>query len=127
MCLKPSRVQSLRGPEEGGGTALPLVGHDLGEGDARVVVDGDMDELPAEPFATCAPTALPSAVASDAMFDPIDPAELLDVDVDHLTRMLAFVAPHRFARLQRRDPVEPEQPQDAADGGSGATPFASWT
>jgi hypothetical protein len=27
------------------------IGHDLGEGDAGVVVDGDMGELPAEPFA----------------------------------------------------------------------------
>ena len=39
------------GLEEAGGASLLLVGHDLGEGDAGVVVDGDMDELPAEPFA----------------------------------------------------------------------------
>src|ERR1700676_663904 len=37
--------------EEGRSAALSLAGHHLGEGDARVVVDGDMDELPAEALA----------------------------------------------------------------------------
>ncbi len=36
------------GFEEGDGALLLLVGHDLGEGDARSVVDADMDELPAD-------------------------------------------------------------------------------
>src|SRR5688572_17478606 len=101
--------------EEGVGAALFLIGHDLGEGNARVVVDSDMNELPAEPFAPCSPIALPPAIAGDAVADTIDPAKLLDVDVDHLARMLALVAPHRFARLQCTDLVEPEPPQDAAD------------
>src|SRR5882724_4330022 len=104
------------GFEEGGGTALPLVGHDLGEGDARVVVDSNMDELPAEPFAPRSPIALPSTVAGDAVANAIDPAELLDVDVDHLARMLALIAARWLARLQRSDPVEPEPLEDAADG-----------
>src|SRR5262249_54082499 len=103
------------GLEEGVGAALLLVGHDLGEGDARVVVDGDMDELPAEPFAPCSPIALPSAIAGDAVADAIDPAELLDVDVDHLARVLRLVAARRFARLQCTDLIEPEPPQDATD------------
>ena len=51
------------------------------------------------------------------MADAIDPAELLDVDVDHLARMFALVAADRLARLQRTDPVEPEPLQDAADRG----------
>jgi hypothetical protein len=55
----------------------------------------------------------------------IDPAELLDVDVDHLTRMLTFVAAHRLARLQRCDPVEPEPLQDATDGGRGNAQLGS--
>jgi hypothetical protein len=101
--------------EEGVGTAFLLVGHDLGEGDARVIVDGDMDKLPAEPFAPCSPIALSSAIAGDAVANAIDPAELLDVDVDHLARMLALVAASRFARLQCTDLVEPEPPQDTAD------------
>jgi hypothetical protein len=36
--------------EEGGGAARLLVGHDLGEGDAWVVIDSNMDELPARPL-----------------------------------------------------------------------------
>src|SRR5271168_4369504 len=36
-------IVSQSGPEEGGGATLFLVWHDLGKGDARVVVDGDVD------------------------------------------------------------------------------------
>ena len=36
-----------RGLEEGDGAFLLLVGQDLAEGDARGVVDADVDELPA--------------------------------------------------------------------------------
>src|SRR5436190_19612569 len=39
-------VVSESGLEEGSGAVLLLVRHNLGEGDARVVVDGDMNELP---------------------------------------------------------------------------------
>src|SRR6185295_14549744 len=93
-------VVGQSGLEEGGSTAFLLIGHDLGEGDARVVVDGDMDELPAEPFAARSPIALPSAIAGDAVANAIDPAELLDIEVDHLARMLALVATRRFAGFQ---------------------------
>src|SRR5947209_19206095 len=98
-------VVGQSGYEVGGGTALPLVGHDLGEGDARVVVDGHMDELPAESFAARSPIALPSAIAGDAVANAIDPAEPLNIEVDHLARMLTLVAAHRLARLQRSDVV----------------------
>ena len=57
-----------------------------------------------------------AAIAGVAVADAIDPAELLDVDVDHLARMLALVAAHRFAGLQRLDPVEPDPLEDTADG-----------
>jgi hypothetical protein len=35
--------------EESDGTGLLLVGQDLAEGEARVIVDGDVDELPSRP------------------------------------------------------------------------------
>ena len=44
------------------------------------VVDADMDELPAD----AAAVALAGAVAGDAMADPVETAELFDIDVDHL-------------------------------------------
>ena len=59
--------------------------------------------------------ALACSIAGDAMAEPIELAELLDVDVDQLTRVLALIAPDRFSRLQRGELVEAEPPQDPAD------------
>jgi hypothetical protein len=87
------------------------------KGDARGIVDGDMDIFPAKPFAAVAPVALAVAVAGDAVADAVDPAEFLDVDVDQFAGMRAFVAPDRFGRFERAEPVEPQAAQDAADGG----------
>ena len=71
----------------------------VGEGDARGVVDADIDELPAGAFTSGPCVALPAAVAGDAVADLAEAAELLDVDVDELAGVLAFVAPHRLGRL----------------------------
>jgi hypothetical protein len=49
-----------------------LVRQYLGEGDTGMIVDTDMDELPAD----AAAIALTSAVAGDAMADFIETAEL---------------------------------------------------
>jgi hypothetical protein len=51
------------------------------------------------------------------MADAIDPAELFDVEVDHLARTFTLIAAYRRRRLQGRESVEPEPPQDATDGG----------
>ena len=53
------------GMEEGGRAFLLLVGPDLAEGDARGIVDTDMDELPADTAAV----RLAMAVAGDAVAD----------------------------------------------------------
>jgi hypothetical protein len=42
--------------------------------------------------------------------------ELLDVDVDQLTGVLALVAAHPFGRFQCGDAVKAQTPQNAADG-----------
>ena len=84
------------GLEEGDGALLPLVGQDLREGDARGIVDADVDELPAD----AADAGLAGAVAGDAVADALEAAELLDVDVDQLAGMLALVAAHRLGRLE---------------------------
>src|SRR4029078_5701281 len=102
------------GFQEASGAALLLVGHDFGEGDARVVVDGDMNELPAEALAARSAIALSPAIARDAMADAVNLAELFDVDVDHLAWLVALIAAHRLRWLQRTDPVQPEPPEDAA-------------
>ena len=68
-----------RPAEEGGGTGLARVGQDLAVGQARGIVDRDVQVLPAD--AACPVTA---AVAGNAMTDAGDLAELLGVEVDQL-------------------------------------------
>ena len=64
-----------------------------------------------------APRDLPCLpVAGDAMADALEAAELLDVDVDQLAGMLPLVAADRLGRLERRDAIEAEALEDAADG-----------
>src|SRR5262249_9333765 len=105
-------VISHGGPEEGNGAVGCLVRLDLGEGDAGMVVDADMDELPAD----AAAVALAGSIAGGAMADTLETAEFFDVDVDHLAGRGSFVAAHRLDRLQVTHPVQSQSPQDAADG-----------
>lgn len=98
--------------EEGDGAFLLLVGQDLAEGDARGVVNADMDELPAG----AARLAL-LWIAGDAVPDLAEATELLDVDVDHLAGVLALVAPDRFGRLDVLQPRQPGALQHPADSG----------
>ena len=60
---------------------------------------------------------LAAPVAGDAVADAVDPAELLDVDVDQLAGLLPLVADDRGLGVERREPAEPEAAQDQADGG----------
>jgi hypothetical protein len=46
-----------------------------------------------------------------------DPAELLDIKMDELARVLALIAPDRFGRLQGTELIQPQPTQDAANGG----------
>ena len=50
-------------------------------------------------------------LAGDAVADAVDPAELLDVQVDHLAGRGALVADHRRLGLQRRQPAEAQPAQ----------------
>ena len=45
-----------------------------------------------------------------------DAAELFDVEVDQLARVLTLISAHRLCWFQRGEPVQPEPAQDAADG-----------
>ena len=64
--------------QEGDGALLALVGQDLGEGDARGVVQADVDELPADAV------VLAGALTGDAVADLLEPSELFDVEVEQL-------------------------------------------
>src|ERR1700750_1045973 len=107
------RVVGDGGLEEGCSASLALVGLYLGEGDARSVVDADMDELPAD--AAC--IALTGSVAGDAMADLVELAELLDVDVDQFAGAVPFVSAGWFGRLQRTQLVEAQALQYTAHRG----------
>ena len=52
----------------------------------------------------------------DAMAHGADPAELLDIQMDQLAWLLAFIAPYRFGRLQGTELVQSQPTQNAADG-----------
>src|ERR1700730_14354942 len=81
--------------------------------DRRGRLDREMQILPADPAAV----ALAGTVAGDAVTSALEAAELLDVDVDDLAGVFAFIATDRLGRLQGLQGVEPQAPQDAADGG----------
>src|ERR1041384_8505891 len=49
------------------------------------------------------------------MADPVEAAELFDIDVDEFAGMFALVAAHRGGGFKRLDAVEAEAPEDAAD------------
>lgn len=72
-----------------------LILHYLGVGDARGIVDADMDVLPAN----AAVVALAVEGAGDAVAHAIELAEL-DDDVDELAWVLALVAANQLGRLQ---------------------------
>jgi hypothetical protein len=65
-----------------------LIGHDLHEGDARGIVDADMDELPPDPAVTINRSRISSG---DTVPDGADAAELFDVEVDEFARVLALI------------------------------------
>ena len=87
--------------EKGNGAVGRLVGLDLRERDAGMIVDADVDELPAD----AAAVALAGAVAGDVVADALETAELFNVDVNDLARLLAFIAARWLGRLQVAYPV----------------------
>lgn len=83
------------------GTFLFLVGQDLAEGDAGGIVNADMDELPTCAAFTGSPViALAGAIAGDAMADAVETAKLLDIDVDHVARLVTLISTRRLCWLK---------------------------
>lgn len=94
-------VISHGGPEKGNGAGGRLVGLDLGEGDAGMVVNADVDEVPSGATALVRSTR----IAGDAVSDTLETPELFDVDVNDLAWPLALIAAFRLGRLQITDAV----------------------
>ena len=79
----------------------PFVGEETSEGEAGMVVDGDVEAFDAGAWVTG------GAIASGADAGAREAAELLDVEVEKLAGMVALVADRgRFGRLERREAVE---------------------
>src|SRR5260221_5969461 len=91
---------------------VALIGQKLGEGDAGSVIDGDVEKLPSG-----AAGVIALAVASDAVADPLDAGELLDIEVDEFARVLTLVAAHRRGRVQPGEAREALATQDSRYSG----------
>src|SRR5918996_1722436 len=106
-------VEGERSSEEADCRPRLLVREHLGVGEAAVVVDGDVDVLPADraaglaAFVDAAGALAAGSAPADAFAGPtFDAPQLLDVDVDELAWPRALVA----ARLCEPDQAEPAQP-----------------
>ena len=99
--------------EESDGTAGGFIREELGEGEAGMVIDGDVEELPA-----CAAGMIALAVAGDAVAGAHDAGELLDVEMEQIARVCALVAADG---RRRRESGQPRRvaAQQAGDGGLG--------
>ncbi len=86
--------------EELARAVLAFIGHDPSKGDPGSIIDGDMDILEAGASDQIA------AVASDAVTGPLDPSEFLDVEVDELAWVLAFITADRRRWLEQGQTVE---------------------
>ena len=104
-------IPGERGVKSGDGRVCLLVGVDGGKGDAAVVVDGDMDIL-------VAASAHPVALVAGGVEGPAgEAAELLDIEMKHVSRGFVLIARIHRQRFQVTDAVELETAQDAADRG----------
>jgi hypothetical protein len=98
-------------PEEAGGAGGSLIGKDLRVRHSSGVVDGDMDEFPADT------SCLDRMVSVDTMTDAADPTQLLDVHVDQFTRPIFLVSEDGLFGLEAAQAREAVPSQDAGHSG----------
>jgi len=98
--------------EECGRRGGSLIGQYLGVSQTGSVIDGDVDELPTDAADTS------GAVTVDTMAHSSDAAELLDIDVDELSRMVSLVADDGFFGIEVLESGDPVANEDAVDGSS---------
>src|SRR6266550_3377994 len=88
-------------PEKGNSAVRRLIGLDLGEGDAGMIVNAHVDEIPTG----AAALIWTRPIAGDAVADTRETPELFDVDVNDLAWALALIAALRLGRLEIAYPV----------------------
>ena len=99
------------GVEELHGRAAALIGQDLGEGDAGMVVDGDVDELPA------GGARASGLVAGNAVAGALEAAESFDVEMEQFAGSVVLVAANGGGGVEIAETVESGATEEAADGG----------
>ncbi len=104
-------VESDGGVQEGDGGFTLLVGQHAGEGEAGVIVDGDVQRLPAGELRAAATTAI---APND---DLLIAGHALDVEMEQIAGSGMLVAYHRRCGMQMTPAVEMGAPEDAADRG----------
>lgn len=96
--------------EKGDGGVGLLIGEDLGESHARVIVDGDMQGFPTRMF------VLSAASAVTAPNHLLEAAEALDIEMKQVSGEGMFVTHHGWGGMQIAPAAEPGAAQNAADG-----------
>src|SRR5271169_3170332 len=89
-----------------------LIGKQLGEGEAGVVVDGDMQGLPAEVSTARAAT---STIATNG--NPLKTGPSLDVEVQQIAGTRVLIALHGRCGMEIAPATEMSTAKDAADSG----------
>src|SRR5882724_8410450 len=92
-------AEGQRGVEESDDTAGGFIREELGEAEARVIVDGD-----AEVFPTCAAGGIALAVSGDAVARAHDAGEFLDAAMEQIARGRALGARNGRRRRERGQP-----------------------
>jgi hypothetical protein len=89
-----------------------LVRQDLREGDAGVVIDGDMDILPSGTMDAA------TTISGNATADGLEAADFLDVEVEQIAGKRVLVTNQRRRGFEIADVTEVKSAQNAADGGA---------
>jgi len=97
-------------PKKGDGGGSFLIGEDAREGQARVVVDGDVQSLPPRMF------LLTTAAAVTAPNDLLEAGHALDVEMQKIAGKGMLIAHHRRQGMQIAPATETSAAQNAADG-----------
>ena len=105
------RAVVAQGRQQGpAGASAALVGLDVGKGDSRMVIKGDMDEFPTRPGRVL--RAIPGGPMSRSMKAP----ELLDVEMEHVARCGVLITHDGCGRFECRQAVESCAREPASDG-----------
>lgn len=96
--------------ESDGGGGL-LIGEQLGEGETGVIIDGDMESLPAGKLAATAT----AAIATNRNL--LIAGHSFDVEMQHVSWEGMFITHHRRAGMQVAPAIQTGALQDATDGG----------